>query len=304
MKDFIDAPRLRYPRILLPALAWLLAAGQDRFVDAALLTASLLAFYFGCLWLAALADRIGRSRWWGLAFLLIPSALISVERLCVDGWLLALACGVVLYSVDDRPQMRFALLVLAPLARETGILFIGACGLWLLLERRWLTAILTGFAAVPGLAWNFYVRANTTVFESHIGLPPSGNALLDRFFIRVDYPSLPAWIEATAMTLDYLSLCGVLLAMALSFYAVWRKPADTAHLVAAAFASLPLVLGGVIGWYEPFGHARTLSPLYLMLVVTALRSGSRLMLVPLVMVLPRIAMQFAPLLPGVRGLLR
>lgn len=304
MKDFIDAPRLRYPRILLPALAWLLAGGRDSLIDPALLFASLLPFFLGPLWLAAISERFERSRWWGLALFLVPSALISVERLCVDAWLLALACGIVLYSLDDRPWPRFALLSLIPLARETGILLIGACGLWLLLERRWLPAVLTGFAAAPALAWSLYVRANTTVFVSHIGLPPSGNALLERFFVRHDYPSLPAWIGSTAMALDYLSLCGVVLALALAFWSLRRRPIGAAQITAAAFAALPFVLGGVIGWYEPYGHPRTLSPLYLMLVIAALRWRAPFYAIPLAMVLPRIAMQMSPLLPGVRALLR
>ena len=303
-QQFIDAPRLRYPRILLPALAWLLALGQDPLIHPALLAAALIPFFFGPLWLAALAERFHRGRWWGLAFLLIPAALISIERLTVDAWLLALAAGIVFYSLNDRPWPRFALLALAPLARETGVLFIAACGLWLLLERRWRTAFLTAAAALPALAWTLYVRAHTPTFFSHLAPPASGSALLDRLRIFFPYPHLPRWIETIAISLDYVSLAAVLLALALAFWSLRRKPADTAHLTAAAFAALPLILGGVIGWYEPFGHTRTLSPLYLMLLISALRSGSRLYLAPLALLLPRIALEMAPLLPGVRGLMR
>lgn len=300
-KRFMDDPKLRYPRILMPGLAWLAAFGEDRWIDAAFLLVALVPFFLGPWWLARLLAAEGRSRWWGLGFLVIPSAIISIDRLCVDAWLLALCCGFLVFAREDRGWQRLAVLTLAPLARETGFLVIGACGLWLLLRKRIVLAMVTGVAFLPAALWTLHARAGTRAAQTHIALPESGSALLDRFFEFPVY-NLPPAIRTAAIVLDYVSLCGVVLALILAFVYVIRSPRDPARMLALPFAALPLVLGGVIGWYEPFGFPRTLSPLYLALGVTALTTRSWIGLLPLGLALPRIVFQLAPHVPFVRQL--
>lgn len=72
---FLDAPALRAGRILIPALAYAIAAGQPAWIDAAyilLIDASIAA---GVFLLALLFLHYGRPAPFGLLFLLLPPAL-------------------------------------------------------------------------------------------------------------------------------------------------------------------------------------------------------------------------------------
>lgn len=118
--EHFDVPVMRRSRILLPAAAWLLALGQDRFVDAAYITAVLLCIFLGTWWLGRWAELHNRRGAWGLAFLALPATLISIDRMTIDVALTALCAGVLLYSARDCPVRVAALLAAAPLIRETG----------------------------------------------------------------------------------------------------------------------------------------------------------------------------------------
>lgn len=303
MQAFIDAPALRYTRILAPGLAYLLAFGRSEWVDPAYFALNLFFFFLGAWWLARLAVQAGASRYLGLAFLLIPAALISVERVTVDLPLLALCCGFAVYALENRLRMLFAVVLLATLARETGGLLVGSAGLWLLFQRRWLAALAFGGAAVPFFAWRQYVQDSVPAFHSdHVSVSTSGFAFFERFLEPIPY-GFPAPISAAATGLDYVSLAGVGLAIGLTAVALLRAPRDAVVLGALPFAALPLILGGIVGWYEPFGYPRTLSPLFLFLGLDSLRTGKRLGLLPLALVLPRVLMQLAPQAPFIRALL-
>ncbi len=84
MWRYIDAPRLRYRRILVPILAYALAAGQSQYVDVAYRTVILLFFLLGAYSLSRLAVSEGRHAAWGMAFFFIPAAVISTDRMAVD----------------------------------------------------------------------------------------------------------------------------------------------------------------------------------------------------------------------------
>lgn len=292
----IDAPRMRYPRILVSALAYGLALGNQAWIDPVFHAISLLCFGLGAWWLAAYARLKEANRYLGLLFLLVPAVLVSLERTTVDLLLLALCCGFAYYAARGAAGGCYAVLVLAMLTRETGFLLWGAYGLWLLFNRNWTRAIVFGTAALPAFAWFLVVVATTKAPVTHIALPESGSALWDRLFLPVQY-RLPPLIAATATALDYVSLAGVGVAIILTVMLLIRRWNDPIRLAGFTFAALPFVLGGVVGWYEPFGYPRTLSPMFLFLGLAALENRSRVNLLPFVLVLPRIVLELAPRLP-------
>lgn len=73
---YIDAPRLRYRRILVPGLAHLAAGGHA--IDVALLAVNLLFLFAGVDWSCRYAIESNYHPAWGLLFLLAPAALISL----------------------------------------------------------------------------------------------------------------------------------------------------------------------------------------------------------------------------------
>src|SRR5512147_1236944 len=80
IRKYLDDQRVRYRRILVPLLAWLFAAGQNGTVDAAYRAVILLFVFLGAWWLSRYAVLRGAAPAWGLAFLLVPGTIISLDR--------------------------------------------------------------------------------------------------------------------------------------------------------------------------------------------------------------------------------
>jgi len=111
--DNIDSPRVRYRRILVPGLAFLLALGQDRAVDAAYVVVVAGFIFLGAYWLSRMAVAQGYSVALGLLFGLVPAVLVSVDRLTVDVALAACCVGFALYARDQSPYKLYAVLAVA-----------------------------------------------------------------------------------------------------------------------------------------------------------------------------------------------
>src|SRR5581483_6603235 len=78
---YVDGPRLRFRRILIPALAWILGGGSDSAIDVTYVAAMLAFVAGGAFWFAEYAAALGRSVLWGFAYLLLPSTIISIDRM-------------------------------------------------------------------------------------------------------------------------------------------------------------------------------------------------------------------------------
>ena len=92
-RKFIDSPRLRCRRILLPAMAFLLAGGRQGAIDPCYIASNLLFLFFGAWWLARYFVLSGLSPAWSILFVTTPAAVTSLDRLTVDLSLTALAMG-------------------------------------------------------------------------------------------------------------------------------------------------------------------------------------------------------------------
>ncbi len=174
--DFIDGPRLRYRRILVPALAYIGAMGRPLYVNPAYITVVILFLGAGAYWLSLYAGVIGRSRWWGLAFILVPAAFLSIDRLTVDIALAALTIAFALYWKTGQIRPLYVVLLFAPLARETGFLLLAAYVLYELFQKRWTTAAVMSTAGIPAMLWFLYVQRTHVRITEPPG--PSGHSPL------------------------------------------------------------------------------------------------------------------------------
>src|SRR5262249_17753880 len=95
---FVDNPRLRWRRILVPALAWILAVGQPDFVDSAYFGVELGFVFLGVWWLSLYLQRHNLPPRFSVLFLAVPAVLISLDRATVDVALAALCVGFALYA--------------------------------------------------------------------------------------------------------------------------------------------------------------------------------------------------------------
>ncbi len=289
----IDAPRLRYSRILVPALAHLLASGDTARIDGAYRLVILGFLFLGVYWLSRIAVNAGRHPAWGLAFCLVPAAICSVDRMVPDIALAALCLGFALYAGrESHGAISYLVLVLAALTRDTGLLLVVAlCGWWLYRGRSARAAVFAT-AALPALAWYAYVRAHTQPFAYHslVSIPFSG--LLNRFVHPLAY-ALPRNEAAWAEALDYVALLGLVLVLALVVRALRNSGATPATLAMALFSLLTVAGWHPGDWLDAYDYARIFSPLLLLVGLRTLEAGGRLWALPLLLTLPRMA-----LIPG------
>ncbi len=148
---YVDNPSYRYSRILVPALAYLLTAGQDRRIDAACLGVNLVFLFLGSYWTAQIAQRWGWSPWTGLLFLAVPAAIVSIDRLTIDLAMVALCIGYI--ALRPLSVGWFTLLAAGALCRETGFLPIAAACIGRLRAREYRNAAVAALMAAPGVVW-------------------------------------------------------------------------------------------------------------------------------------------------------
>ena len=291
---YIDDARLRYRRILLPATAHVFALGDDGKVDAAYIAVVLAWIGLGAYWCSRLSVTRGRHPAYGLAFLAIPAVIVSADRMTTDVALLALCVAFVLYAGNARAL--FAVCLLAPLVRETGILLPAAVSLHALLARDVRRAAVFAAATIPFLAWVSYVSGHTDPAHYPLRyLPLSGivTALADPRPYLDKHPVI-ARLDQGA---DALALVGMLVALGLA--SSWfRRGVSTAGVAGLLFAAIGLFVQRPDHWHHVFDFGRVYSPLLFFLVVDAKTRGS-VSLSPTALMYPRIALQLGSQVVGV-----
>ena len=288
--QYLDDPRYRYTRILVPALAYALVLGNHAFIDFAYIAVILCFTFGGAYWMAALAQRRGWRVWTGLAFLLAPATLIGIERLTID---VAMAALCVAFVVLRRASAGWLVaLAGAALCRETGYLLIAAgCGT-LLYKRQWRDSLWTALTAVPAVAWTAWVTLHIAARPmSRMGFIPLAG-WLTRLAHPLPYGSLePVWAGVTQV-LDYAALAGV----AVGLWCFWRLRWRAELVVLAlpvVFVNLPDV------WSDVYAFGRTMTPFWLLLAMRGAERRMWLALVPIALMDVRIGWQWGPQMVGI-----
>jgi len=309
---YVDAPRLRYRRILVPLAAHLIALGLDAWVDVAY-RAVLLAFVFaGTWWCGRYAAERGRSPAWGLGFLLVPAVPVSAERMTVDVALAALTAGFAVY-VSRRPTWRLTtVLALAALARETGVLLALGAALAAGLAGRRRHACSALAALGPALLWFAYVHARTPSYD--YANDPRPLAGVVRALVEPDPApdvrpgQVGEWWRQTIRrkpAFDRVALAGMVLAMGMGLWGLRPWPPDAHAMAAALFALLAVFTQRLENWMFVYDYARHYSPLLLLLLMGGLRDRRVLPAVPLLLMWPRILVELAmPAVAVLRALLQ
>jgi len=287
---YVDNPRMRWRRILVPGLAALASGFDDDFTDSVYAAVLLGWVFLGAYWLGRWGAEHGYSPWLGMGFLLAPATLVSLDRATVDVALAALTVGFALF----RGPALYGILTAAPFARETGLLLIAAqaaCAAW---QRRWRAMLWSAAAALPFLGWAWYVSRRTAPdLTSHLGPIPFAG-ILYRVLRYAPYSLDTAWLRHAA-ALDYLAFLGLCAGLAL---AVPRRP-DRLGMAAAAFAVALIFVSQPQVWAEAYAFARIASPLVILLALLALRDRWWWGLAPLACILPRLLWQLEPQFRGV-----
>ena len=291
----VNNPPLRWRRILVSALAWTLAAGRDAWIDPALYLVVLGFVFLGGYWLTQYFEARGAPAWWGVAFLLSPATLITLDRIVVDIAVTALCCGFLVYAHAGRRGALWGVLAAMVLARETGLVLLAGWCLWLIARREHRRVAFFAAAAAPAGAWWLWVARHTPYYGMPgwgLSLPPA--RLIDALRRPLEYPLSP-WENHLVHAFDYLAVAGSILAVALAVRAAWRVHGHL-RFVIPALGVLGIALTGtapVDVFQDVFSHARLLSPLTLFLVAEGLPRRDWLSGAPIAAAAPRIGLMHA-----------
>ncbi len=287
----IDAARMRYRRILLPLMAWLLAGGQDAWVHATYIAVGLLFVFLGALWTSEWAQTHGRHPAWGLAFLALPASITLITRMTVDGALAALTVGFACLAARSPGWRLYVLLGSAALVRETGFLLIAAYGVYCLVHRRWRSALWTGLAGMPALAWYAFVYMRTGEYVHTVDPVPLRAIFTNLFQIRHYPPEVP--LGELVRAADALALAGAMAAMGLAVWLVRRQSWTPVSLATVFWLVFLAIWQNHDAWSDVHSFGRLGSPLLALLGLGGLAGGQWHAAVPIGMMLPRLALQLS-----------
>jgi len=211
----------------------------------------------------------------------------------VDVALSALWAGFAVYATLGCRWRLCLLLIVAPLARETGLSMVGAYCLWTLWNKDVAGAARSMAAAVPCLAWHFYLRQSLSP-----DISPWTAIQSQGLFDAIVHPFPHPWsaaINTLILAADYLALAAPPAAVILS----WRWGVkqtggvlEFALVLEGAIASVLVFFGSRDIWVHVYGYARVLSPLFVLLALRSLARRTWKDLLPLPLLMPRIGLQF------------
>jgi hypothetical protein len=314
---YLDGPAQRLHRILVPALAYLLVAGYQPWIDGSYIAVIALFVLLGAYWGSRWAVLTGRHPAWALGFLLVPATLISMDRETIDVSIAAFTVAFAYYWRTGSWTKLFIVLVLACLSRESGVLLVGGCCLAELFSRRIVHGMVWASSALPAFVWYLYVR-RAFPEKTHFGVPTwVANRIAWGIFFRMLHPlhyPLAPLLDAVARSGDVIAFAGVLAAVLLAILLLRAHPRSPVAIAAILFVALFSMLTDPVFWNDINTHARVFSPLLLLVAMGLMDRGggeswlnSRwwLGLVPAILVDLRLSMQFASNAGGIiRGLLR
>lgn len=273
----VPDPGRRYPRILVPGLAYVVALGRQRWVDGAFFAVNAVFLFLGAWWLAQLCTR----PMWAVLYLLVPATVASLDRMLVDLAMVSLCLGFAVAVRERRVWQLWLIIAAAALCRETGFLLFAA---YAMVDRRWRVIALLATALVPAIAWNLWTGAGG------FGTPIPFAGIVDAVLHPRQYPFGPG-LTVVLRGLDWVQLAGLLLSIGYGL-AGWRRTTkDPIAALMVLWACFAIVIPA--GTYDdPLAGARLLSPLLVFQWLDARR-------VPMAMAAPRVWAQLAPQVWGV-----
>jgi len=292
----------RYQRILIPALAWMLALGHDRWIDAVYIAVIDIFLCFGVYAAARLAQRSGLAALWGLSFVINPGSIASMDRMTVDGPFLALGAAVLLLAEETVTWRTAALLAAATLTREVGALLILACFTAQFTKRHYRGCMWAAGAALPYMAWRTYVLNHTPIERVTTYMRPIPlYGFFDRWLHGPPYP-LPPLENMFAVVGDYAAMAGMTVALGIAVAAAWKRRWGTLPASMYAFTLLMMFLSARQIWVDAYAFGRAFAPLLFFVALVELPARPWLAITPAGLVALRMSMNSVkPLLSILRG---
>jgi hypothetical protein len=274
LRPAIDNLPYRGRRILLPVLAWLLAAGQPAWIAQVYCGLNIACWLIlaALLWrMLPVNDARSLIAWTGILF--SAGVLGSVRFALIDLPALTLVAAALWAAERGRPRTAVGWLAAAALTRETSLLTGAAfvTGPWKSPRAVGRNLLWIMLAAVPLIAWIGYISwciAPVNQGARNFAWPLVGFVeKLNEGVVDLIQSGLP--VNQYALT-TLLAMIG--LTVQAGFILLRPRPADLWWRVGAAYTLLMLVLGPAVWEGFPIAASRVLLPLSLACNVLALRT--------------------------------
>lgn len=279
----IDAPRYRYRRIGVPALANTICLNSGARCESwAILCVLLGGVALGAACLSSGATHFGQSRWLGLLFMVFPAALLGATRALPDVLAASLVVAAWLAFLRQRTRALVAILCVAALVRETTLLvsFALAAHLWMRQQRR----LAVGVAFIPAVlvaSWVTYVAMRIGAAYSpggpQFGWPLSG--VVD-MVAQVTGFAAPHTRNPGALINNGFTLVAVVLGATLCVRKWVADRSDWLALAGMLYAAVG-VFATVAVWISFVGAARVLDVIPFACTAMAIRDRDRMAFLPL-----------------------
>jgi hypothetical protein len=153
----------------------------------------------------------------------------------------------------------------ALLARELGLLLIGAFVLACLVKREWRRGAVLASSALPGALWVFYVGHRTALPRGAEVVPVWADewTLIGPFqaILNPRNYALAGWFKPATQALDGLAIAGVVLAVCIALVRLRRRPLDVEPLLYGLYVILFVLVSGKGFWVDPYSYSRAFTPL-------------------------------------------
>jgi len=260
---YMDFELYRGQRMFFPLVAGLGGLAPAPTIPWLMVLTYVLSYGIGTAATARLAERQGGNLWWGLAFPLNVSLIMSFS---IGGaGVLTLACALAGTAalVDGRSRTAAILLALSVLSREVMILYVGGVVLYEWWRTRRLPLMLAAVPALSFAAWYAYLLARLefdSLYESNGGISAPFQGLISATSNWGDDP-MNILIAVVSLT-----ICVVLVREML------RAP--SALLAGTVgFAVLAVLLSDLV-WNNWYDISRALAPIYTTFIVVTFAKPS------------------------------
>ena len=117
------------------------------------------------------------------------------------------------------------------------------------------------------------------------------SGLIERTLAGQTFAAGTLWLRAAGVT-EILALAGIWTAFLCVGYIAWRGHWSLAETTAVVFAAFAALLGKYDIWDSAYAVGRTLSPLLILLMTTAIKDRRLALLAPILLILPRLLLQY------------
>jgi hypothetical protein len=272
--ELIDAPAARHLRILYPALCWLFSGGDPALLFWVMPGVNVLVVGVLAGLGAVLAQKHGRSAWWGLSLPLALNVLLPLLHNLTDPLSALMVCGMLVCWRLHSGPVPLALCALAALCcREQNLVVLGiiaAAALW----RRDRGAVIGLTSAM--LVWLAWVGVVWTAYGQKPFLDSAGNfdAPLAGMLYRWQHPGGNEHFSRRLSIFLVAAMLHLYVLLGLAAYWLCRPISRTLRLVLLAGVGLAVAAGPAI-YGDFWSYTRVFVWIPVVLWLLALQTGSR-----------------------------